>query len=160
MKYIEHEFEGVNRRLSFTAGALFRLYEKYGYTSDIVTTLKLLENSTEAWNNTCWLYALCAEQGNQQRKALYMDAQPTITYEQLRTQAAPADVPYIKTAVLKALKQGFERDKPVNPDEEVDLVLQEIEEAEKKKAAGILSSLHSFLRAVTTSTTAQEKPSS
>lgn len=158
MKYIEHEFEGVTRRLSFTAGALFRLYDKFGYTADIVEDLKLLKNNSEGWNNTCWLYALCAEQGNQQRKALFLDSQPQITYEQLRTQASPADVPYIKSAVLKALEQGFKRDRPINPDEEVDLVLQEIEEAEKKKAAGIISSLHSFLRAVTTSTTAQEKP--
>ena len=72
MKYTEHEFNGVNRRLSFTAGALFRLYEKYGYTSNIVNDLKLMENSSEGWNNTCWLYALCAEQGNLQLKALYM----------------------------------------------------------------------------------------
>lgn len=156
MKYIEHEFDGVTRRLSFTAGALFRLYEKYGYTSDIVADLKLLENNTEAWNNTCWLYALCAEQGNLQRKALYMDAQPIITYEQLRTQASPADVPHIKNAVVRALKQGFTRDKPADPDEEVDLVLQEIEEAEKKKVAGTVSALRSFLRAVTTSTTNRE----
>ena len=158
MKYTEHEFNGVNRRLSFTAGALFRLYEKYGYTSNIVNDLKLMENSSEGWNNTCWLYALCAEQGNLQLKALYMEPQPLITYEQLRTQAAPVDVPYIKNAVLKALEMGFKRDKAANPDEEVDLVLQEIEEAEKKKAAGALSSLLSFLRAATTSTTARETP--
>lgn len=158
MKYIEHEFNGVNRRLSFTAGALFKLYEKFGYTSDIVASLKLLENNSEAWNNTCWLYALCAEQGNLQLKALYMEPQPLITYEQLRTQASPADVPYIRNAVIKALEAGFKRDKPADPDEEVDLVLMEIEEAEKKKAAGALSSLLSFLHAATISTTAREKP--
>lgn len=153
MKYIEHDFNGVTRRLSFTAGALFRLYDKYGYTTDIVEALKLTENTSEAWNNTCWLYALCAEQGNLQRRALYMEPQPLISYEQLRTQASPVDVLSIKQAVREALALGFSRDKEPSEDEEVDLVLEELETAEKKTAAGVMSSLRSFLRAVTTSTT-------
>lgn len=147
MKYIEHEFDGVTRRLSFTAGALFRLYDKYGYTGQIIEDLKLGENNTEGWNNLCWLYALMAEQGNLQRKALYMEAQPLITYEQLRTQASPADMLSIKQAVYEALALGFKRDKQPDPDEETDLVLQEIEEAEKKKLASALSGFLSSLRA-------------
>lgn len=156
MKYIDHEFDGVTRRLCFTAGALFRLYDKYGYTTDIIETLKLTENSSEAWNNTCWLYALCAEQGNIQRKALYMEPQPPISYEQLRSQASPADVLSIKTAVRDALALGFARDEAPSEDEEVDLMLEELEEAEKKTAAGAASALRSFLRAVIGSTTPLE----
>ena len=153
MKYIEHEFNGVTRRLSFTAGALFRLYEKFDYTANIVETLKLAENSSEAWDNTCWLYALCAEQGRLQLKALGMEIQPIISYEQLRTQASPADISGIKMAVHEALNLGFKRDLPVSDEEEVDLVLMELEEAEKKKEAGSVCALLSFLRALTTSTT-------
>lgn len=164
MKYIEHEFDGVTRRLSFTAGALFRLYEKYGYVSDIVEELKLSAGGpehegadrTEGWNNVCWLYALMAEQGNLQRKALYMEPQPLITYEQLRSQASPADMLGIKQAVYDALALGFRRDKAPTPDEEVDEVLLEIEEAEKKKMASALSTFLFLLRAAAPSTTLRE----
>lgn len=156
MKYIEHEFDGVTRRLSFTAGALFRLYDKYGYTESIIEDLKLGQNTGEGWNNLCWLYALCAEQGNLQRKALYMDPQPLITYEQLRTQASPAEMNSIKQAVYEALTLGFRRERKTEEDEEVDLVLQEIEEAEKKKTAGALSRFLSSLRAGISSTTPRE----
>ena len=157
MKYIEHEFDGVTRRLSFTAGALFKLYDKYGYTGSIVTDLKLTENNSEAWNNLCWLYALMAEQGNLQRRALFMEPQPLISYEQLRTQASPLDIVSIKEAVLSCLQLGFKRDRPADPDEEVDEVLMELEQAEKKKTAAALSSLLGWLRERTTSTTAPEK---
>lgn len=157
MRYIEHEFDGVTRRLSFTAGALFKLYDKYGYTNSIVEDLKLLENSSEGWNNLCWLYALMAEQGNLQRRALFMEPQSLISYEQLRTQASPLDVLSIKEAVLDCLRLGFKRDKPAEPDEEVDEMLMELELAEKKKTAAALSSLLGWLRPRTTSTTAQEK---
>lgn len=153
MKYIEHEFDGVTRRLSFTAGALFRLYDKFGYTNSIVSDLKLTENSSEGWNNLCWLYALMAEQGNLQRRALFMDPQPLISYEQLRTQASPLDVVSIKEAVLECLQLGFKRDKPAQPDEEVDEVLMELELAEKKKTVEAVSSLLGSLRRLTTFTT-------
>lgn len=158
MKYIEHEFNGVTRRLSFTAGALFRLYDKYGYTKDIIGELKLDGNSGEGWNNLCWLYALCAEQGNLQRKALFMEPQPLITYEQLRTQASPADIPGIKAAVYEALSLGFARDKAPSPDEEVDLVLEELEEAQKKKMAAAIWSHLTSLRSAIFSGTPREKP--
>jgi len=39
----------------------------------------------------------------------------------------------IKQAVYEALALGFRRDRQPDPDEETDLVLQEIEEAEKKR---------------------------
>lgn len=157
MKYIEHEFDGVTRRLSFTAGALFRLYDKFGYTNNIIADLKLTENSTEGWNNLCWLYALCAEQGNLQRRALFMEPQPLISYEQLRTQASPLDVLSIKEAVLGCLQLGFKRDRPAQPDEEVDEVLMELELAEKKKTAAAASSLLGWLLGRTTSTTHPER---
>lgn len=146
MKYIEHEFNGVTRRLSFTAGALFRVYDKFGYSSSVVEALKLTELTTEGWNNNCWLYALMAEQGNLQRKALYMDPQPLISYEQLRTQASPADVGGIRQTVLDCLQLGFSRDRPSEPDEEVDELLMELEEMQKKKTAAAASSLLGWLQ--------------
>lgn len=164
MKYIEHEFDGVTRRLSFTAGALFKVYEKFGYMTDIVAGLKLSAGGAEdkgpdrieGWNNVCWLYALMAEQGNLQRKALYMDAQPIITYEQLRTQASPADMLSLKQAVYDALALGFKRDNAPTPDEEVDEVLMEIEEREKKKLALAAFSFLSSLRQRVLSTSGRE----
>lgn len=160
MKYTEHTFEGVTRRLSFTAGALFKIYEKYGYTSSIVSTLELDKGTEKGWNNTCWLYVLFAQQGAAQLRSLYLDAPPLITYDQLRTQASPADMAEIRKAVFDALELGFLRDRKPTEEEEQDMVLLELEERKKKETAGRISALLTSLRARLASTSSPEPPSS
>ena len=159
MKHIDFEFNGTTYALSFTAEALFTVYDKFGYTSDILGTTKALEPSVEGWKNCCWLAALMASQGELQRRHRGEDPQRMLTMEELRTGFMAADSIRLRQAVRDALAQGFQRDVP-DPDteEEVNLVLMEREEAEKKAKAAVASGLRSLLQRLSAYTSAQKKP--
>lgn len=159
MKHIDFEFNGHTYALSFTAEALFSVYDKFGYTSDILGSTGALEPTVEGWKNCCWLAALMASQGELQRRHLGEDAHRMVTMEELRTGFMAADSVRLQMAVRQALEQGFQRDVP-SPDEdqEVNLVLLEREEAEKKKKAEAASALSSWLRRLCGLTSAQETP--
>jgi hypothetical protein len=147
MKHIDFEFNGTTYALSFTAEALFSVYDKFGYTSDILDTTKILEPTQEGWRNLCWLAALMASQGELQRRYRGEDPRPMVTVEQLRTGFMAADSLRLRQAVRDALEQGFHRDVPgPDEDQEVDLVLLEREEAEKKAKAAAVSALSSWLQ--------------
>ena len=147
MKHIDFEFNGTTYALSFTAEALFTVYDKFGFTSDIFNTTKVLEPTLEGWKNCCWLAALMASQGELQRRHRGEDAQRMVTMEELRTGFMAAESIWLRQAVRDALEQGFHRDVP-SPDaeEEVNLVLLEREEAEKKAKAAAASGLSTLLQ--------------
>jgi len=145
MKFITCEYNGATYQLSCTAQALFSIYEKFGYTTDIIETTKITENTNEGWKNACWMFALFAMQGELQRRLMGEDKQPMIQMEELFQGSMPTDVNIIRRAVADALAQGFRREVPDPEKEEIDLVLMELEEREKKKtaqaASGFLTSL-------------------
>ena len=134
MRHIDFEFHGRKLSLSLTANALFKIYDEFGYTNQIIKTLKLTEPSEEGWKNTCWLFCLLACEGEKQRRIMGMDGRPMLGVEELRLSAAPGDVEPIRRAVVEALQQGFRR-AVVNEAEEIDLVFADLEEIEKKKKA-------------------------
>lgn len=159
MKHIDFEFNGTTYALSFTAEALFTVYDKFGYTSDILEATKALEPTAEGWKNCCWLAALMASQGELQRRHQGYDARRMLTMEELRTGFMAADSIRLRQAVRDALVQGFQRDVP-DPDEEeeVNLVLQAREEEAKKAKAAVASGLSSLLRRLFASTSESKKP--
>ena len=159
MKHIDFEFNGTTYALSFTAEALFTVYDKFGYTSDILGATKIMEPTTEGWKNLCWMAALLASQGELQRRYRGEDPQRMITMEELRTGFMAADCLRLRKAVRDALDQGFQRDVP-SPDEkqEVNLVLLEREEAEKKAKAAAVSVFNSWLQRLFAFTSAQKTP--
>lgn len=159
MKHIDFEFNGKTYALSFTAEALFTVYDKFGYTVDILGTTKILEPTVEGWKNLCWMAALLASQGELQRRHRGEDAQRMITMEEFRTGFMAADCLRLRRAVQDALEQGFQRDVPA-PDEgqEVNLVLLEREEAEKKARAAAVSGLSTLLRRLSACILAPKKP--
>ena len=147
MKHIDFEFNGTTYALSFTAEALFAVYDKFGYTSDILGTTGIMEPTQEGWRNLCWIAALMASQGELQRRSWGHDPHPMVTVEQLRTGFMAADSLRLREAVHAALAQGFQRDVPSpDADEEVNLVLLDREETEKKAKAAVASGLSSLLR--------------
>ena len=147
MKHIDFEFNGTTYALSFTAEALFTVYDKFGCTADILGATQALEPTVEGWKNCCWLAALMASQGELQRRHLGHDAQRMITMEELRTGFMAAESTRLRLAVRQALEQGFERDvPPPDEDQEVNLVLLEREEAEKKARAEAASAFTTLLR--------------
>ena len=157
MKHIDFEFNGTTYALSFTAEAMFAVYDKFGYTHDIIGATKIEEHTGEGWTNLCWLAALMASQGELQRRSWGYDPTPMVTVEQLRTGLMAAESLRLKQAVMEALAQGFERAIPDDSDQEVNLVLLEREEAEKKARAAAASALHSWLQRLSASISAQKK---
>ena len=159
MKHIDFEFNGTTYALSFTAEALFTVYDKFGYTSDILGATKIMEPTAEGWKNLCWLAALMASQGELQRRHRGEDAQRMVAMEELRTGFMAADSLRLRQAVRDALEQGFQRDVPPHEeDQEVNLVLLEREEAEKKAKAAAASVFNSWLQRLFASTSAPKKP--
>ena len=159
MKHIDFEFNGTTYALSFTAEALFTVYDKFGYTADILGATKAMEPSVEGWKNLCWLAALMASQGELQRRHRGEDAQRMVTMEELRTGFMAADSLRLRQAVRDVLEQGFQRDVPP-PDEEqeVNLVLLEREEAEKKAKAAAASVVHTWLQRLSAYISAPKTP--
>ena len=159
MKHIDFEFNGTTYAFSFTAEALFTVYDKFGYTSDILGATKIEEPSAEGWRNLCWLAALLASQGELQRRNWGEDPRPMVTVEQLRTGFMAADSLLLRKAVVDALNQGFHRDvPPPDADQEVNLVLLEREEAEKKAKAAAASALSTLLQRLSAYILPQKKP--
>lgn len=157
MKHIDFDFNGKNYALSFTAEALFTVYDRFGVTDDILSTTKALEPSAEGWKNCCWLAALMAAQGELQRRRQGYEPQPLVTLEELRTGLMAAESVRLRNAVRAALEQGFARSvEDQDEDEEVDLVLLERERAQKKTRERALSALRSFAAALGSSTSAPQ----
>ena len=118
-----------------------------------------MEPTQEGWRNLCWLAALMASQGELQRRSWGYDPRPMVTMEQLRTGFMAADSIRLREAVRDALAQGFQRDVPSqDADEEVNLVLLEREEAEKKAKAAVASGLSSLLQRLSAFISPQKKP--
>lgn len=134
MKHIDFEFHGRQLSLSLTANALFKIYDEFGYTTEIIKTLKLMERSEEGWRNTCWLFCLLACEGEKQRRLMGEDHRPMLGMEELRLSALPADVIPVRNAAIAALRQGFSVTVE-SEQEEQDMVLADLGEIEKKKKA-------------------------
>lgn len=135
MKRIEFEFNGRIYFLAFTAEALFTVYDHFGYTTDILTTTGCLEPTAEGYRNLCWLAALMAAQGELQRRRIGYSDQEMLEAEDLRVNLPPTRAAALQEAVMAALQEGFRRETEPDEAREVNLVLQERDEAEKKKQA-------------------------
>lgn len=132
MKHIDFEFNGETYALSFTADALFRVYDKCGGAVDnIFEALHITEPTEEGWTNLCWLAALLSAQGEYQRRHMGDDPRPMLKLEDLRTGLMAGESIRLRKAVAEAIQQGFEYTPKEQP-EEIDEVLKAREEAEKK----------------------------
>lgn len=160
MKHIDFELQGKTYALSFTAEALFTLYDKFGVTGDILGATHILEPTAEGWKNCCWLAALLASQGELQRRYMGETPQKMLTVEELRRGCMAADAAALRRAVRDALEQGFKREVKDDEDKEVNLVLLEREETSKKAAAQGRSELITWLGRLRSCITLSETRSS
>lgn len=160
MKHIDFEFNGKPYALSFTAEALFTVYDKFGVVDDILETTHCLEPTAEGWRNCCWLAALMAAQGELQRRHRGLEPQPMPSMEELRTGLMAAECLNLQRAVRAALEQGFERSVRQDEEQEVNLVLQERENAAKKAKLLALSVLDTLRQQLSICTSHSRRPSS
>lgn len=133
MKRIEFEFNGRYYFLAMTAEALFTVYDQFGYTTDILATTGCLEPTVEGYKNLCWMAALLASQGELQRRRMGYSAQEMLSADDLRTNLPPTKVAELQDAVVEAMQEGFRRETEPEEEQEINLVLRERDEAEKKK---------------------------
>lgn len=134
MKRIEFEFNGRYYFLAMTAEALFTVYDQFGYTTDILATTGCLEPTVDGYKNLCWMAALLASQGELQRRRMGYSAQEMLAADDLRTNLPPTKVAELQDAVVEAMQEGFRRETEPEEEQEINLVLRERDEAEKKKA--------------------------
>lgn len=151
MKHIDFEFNDATYPLSFTAEALFTVYDKFGFTSNILEVTQAMEPTVEGWKNCCYLAALMAAQGELQRRHQGYEPRKMLTLEELRTGFMAAESNRLRQAVVQAMEQGFHRDVPgEDAEQEVNLVLLEREEAEKKARAAVAAGLSTWLQQLRT----------
>lgn len=159
MKSTPFEFNGTTYAFSFTAKALFDVYDKFGCGSDILESTQVLKPTAEGWKNCCWLAALMASEGELQRRRRGETPQPMLQMEDLRSGFMAADSNRLRLAVRQALEQGFERDVPApTEEEEVDLVLQAREEEAKKARGAAVRAFSTLLSRLFDSTSAPKTP--
>ena len=159
MKHIDFDFYGKTYALSFTAEALFTVYETFGVGDSVLDLTHALEPTEEGWKNCCWLVALMAAQGELQRRHMGEDPQPMLELETLRTGVMAGDVPYVRACMRAALEQGFRTElyKPQDAQKEVNLVLQAREDAAKKAKLLAQSALDTLRQQLTTAISALKK---
>lgn len=143
MRHTDFKFNGETYALSFTAEALFTVYDKFGVCDSILDATHIMEPTAEGWKNCCWMAALMASQGELQRRLMGHLPKKMLSVEDLRLGFMAADSVDLRKAVRAALEQGFTRSVEADEDKEVNLVLQEREAAEKK-AEALLDSVRSF----------------
>lgn len=131
MKHIDFDFNGQTLALSFTMEAMLLCMERYGEDADVLETV--LAPTPEGWKECCRMAALMAAQGELQRRAQGYDPAPMVTMEQLRSGLMAAEGNVLRSAVKAAFIQGMTREiETQRREQEINLVLQAREEAEKK----------------------------
>ena len=159
MKFTPFEFNGTTYAFSFTAKALFDVYDKFGCGSDILESTNILKPTAEGWSNCCWLAALMASEGELQRRRRGEEPRKMLSMEELRSGFMAAESNKLRLAVRQALEQGFERDVPSpTEDEEVDLVLQSREEEAKKARGAAVRAFGTLLQRLFDFTSAPKTP--
>lgn len=162
MRHIDFDFHGRPLALSFTAEALFAIYEKYGVCDDILAATGAFEPTQEGFVALCWLFALLASEGELQRRHRGETPWEMLTLEDVRTEAMAADIPRLREAVRLALEQGFRHEASADEkqDREVNAVLLSREEAAKKTMLPLRSALDTLQRQLASFISRRQTPSS
>ena len=146
MRSIDFDFNGSTYALSFTAEALFAVYEKFGVCDSILDATACFEPTAEGYANLCWLLALLAAQGELQRRHRGETPRDMLTLEDIRTGAMAGDLPRLRAALRACLEQGFRHEETEQEKQarEINLVLRAREDAGKKAALLARSALDTW----------------
>ena len=108
MKTIPYELNGHTFYLCLNGQALFDAYDKFGYEGFL--TKHIEGKDKQSFENTCWLLAKFAEQGELVRRWQGHDRGPIVPTEYFRANLTPHDVNRAKEALLEAVAAGFARE--------------------------------------------------
>lgn len=108
MKTFPYELDGHKFYLCLNGQALFDAYDKFGYEGFLT---KHIEGQSKAsFENTCWLLAKLAEQGELVRRWQGLDRGPIAPEQYFRANLKPLDVAGAKDAIREAISLGFSRE--------------------------------------------------
>jgi len=130
-RIIEFEYNGRTYEAYCPAAALFDIYDHFGQVGPVAEITGFEDQTREGWDACCWLLAELCRWGELRRRHMGETPRDMLTVAALKL-APPVDVPRIRLTVMEAVAAGFRRDIPDEEPEETDLVLQELEGAQKK----------------------------
>lgn len=99
MKTLPYELNGHTFYLCLNGQALFDAYDKFGYEGFL--TKHIEGKDKQSFENTCWLLAKLAEQGELVRRWQGLERGPIVPVEYFRAHLRPLDVAGAKDAMAK-----------------------------------------------------------
>ena len=108
MKTLSYELNGHTFYLCLNGQALFDAYDKFGYEEFL--TKHIEGKDKQSFENTCWLLAKLAEQGELVRRWQGLDRGPIAPPEYFKAHLKPLDVAGAKDAIREAVALGFSRE--------------------------------------------------
>lgn len=124
MKTYPFEHNGQTFHLCLNGAALFDIYDKFGTKGFVTDHIK--GNSRKSLENTCWVLAKLAEQGELVRRYQGHDHGTFPTEQMFRATLSPLKVVEARKAIGEAVALGFRREEE-DEEEEIDLGLAELQ---------------------------------
>ncbi len=120
------DYGGVRYALAFTSDVMFDMMDMTGGDGNIVDLLRGADR--EAFKRVKTIAGMMAHAAA--KRANYFGDTAQEIDPELLEHLFPADYPGLREALTRAILLGYGREIPDDPDEEVDLVLNEIEKKE------------------------------
>lgn len=114
------------------AAAVFEIYERYEVHKSILEDTGCTERTRKGWETACELLAILCRWGELWRRQLGEEPRDILTAAELRL-ASVTEYAALRRVLAQALVLGFKREvEDDDASDEVDLVLQELDEKQKK----------------------------
>jgi len=134
MKSVDFSLGGQTYHLLLNAAALFDAYDHFGEKGDLLE--RLSGTSKESFDDTCWMLAKLAQQGEAYRRYTGMDRQPMLTEDRARALLSPQALLLAREAIREAYYLGFARTVHREDDEDIDLGLLELQKKTASASPG------------------------
>lgn len=130
-RVINFEYNGRPFEAYCPAAAIFDIYEHWNKVGPVAEITGFDKDTREGFDACCWLLAEFCRWGELRRRWLGEDPRDMLTVAEL-TLAPPTELPQMRLTVMAALAEAFRRDIPDPEKEEEDLVLRDLDNAQKK----------------------------
>lgn len=122
MKTVEFVLSDTTYYLCLNGSALFSCYDHLG--TDFIE--KISGSTKDSFDDTCWMLATLATQGEVVRRWEGLDKGPLLSSQQAAALLMPQDVVRAREAIVAAYDLAFQRE-AAQDDEEIDLGLLELQ---------------------------------
>lgn len=117
-------WKGQELHLLLNGAALFDIFDRFGANAEIPELIA--GSSRKSLENTCWILAKLAEQGELARRFLGFERETPPMEQELLTLMTPMEIPLARLAITRAVRLGFDM-RHQDPEEYVDLGLRELQ---------------------------------